>query len=211
MNLGRILRDEGITPAMIEKNQNLLIRVMKDTLDHEASIADSINESYRTALEYCIAGSENEVRNRSVFHGQGRFLVGPSTISERDSTTLFGSAPPSVAMFPSESLQRHLTDTDLLDHDANVASGMSSLLEEMSADNYKAHDLANDFTEAEELTDAEVATMIDDTEDFLSAPTRHPPKSRYILEKEAVLPVQYLYGQEHRRRELFKLCRASES
>ena len=55
----------------------------------------------------------------------------------------------------------------------------------MSGDNSKAHDFASDFIEAEELTDADVATTIVDAEDSLSA------ISVTILEKEGVL--QYLY------------------
>jgi len=43
MNLGRTLREEGITPRMIKKNQNLLIRAMKDTLCNKASPSGSLN------------------------------------------------------------------------------------------------------------------------------------------------------------------------
>ena len=114
MNLGMILRNEGITPRMIEKNRSLLIKVMKESLDHEASIANSFNGSYQTALEYPIAGSDTEVRNRSVPHNQENFSVESCTISERDSATLFGSAPPSVTAFSSGFLQRYSMDADPL-------------------------------------------------------------------------------------------------
>ena len=45
MDLGRLLRAEGITPAMIEENRELLVRAMKTSLEEGVSPA----QSYRTA------------------------------------------------------------------------------------------------------------------------------------------------------------------
>ncbi|KAM0795330.1 hypothetical protein BDR22DRAFT_615181 [Usnea florida] len=47
MELGRLLRDEGITPAMIRENRELLVNAMKSTLK-----AESVLESYVTAPEH---------------------------------------------------------------------------------------------------------------------------------------------------------------
>ena len=135
MSLGRDLRKEGITPGMIQKNQSLLIRAMKSTLNKATSLTGSIDESYKTAHEY-------------------------QSFSQRYSAPILGSAPPSVAKFPSEFLQRQAPDS--LDHEENIASGIDFLLEGMSGDNFTALDPGNDFTETNELTDAEVTQFMND-------------------------------------------------
>jgi hypothetical protein len=162
MNLGRTLREEGITPRMIKKNQNLLIRAMKDTLCNKASPSGSLNESYQTAFEYHVTSPDDEALSASVNQTEGRLLSQPYT-SPHDSVSLFGSAPPSVATFSSEFLQRHVSSTGPLDHDQNIASGIKSLLQGMNGGNVEAHDY-NDFIEAEELTDADVITMTQNIE-----------------------------------------------
>lgn len=47
MELGRLLREEGITPKMIKKNQNKMVRAMKQTLVQSSSS----NSSFQTAFE----------------------------------------------------------------------------------------------------------------------------------------------------------------
>ena len=157
VNLGRTLRKEGITPAMIGKNQSLLVRAIKDTLGRATSLADSFDQSFKTAHEY-------------------------QSFSQRDPASLLGSAPPSVATFSTEFLQRHATITNPLDHDENIASGMNSLLEGMSGDDVLAHGLENDFTEADELTDADVATMMHNLEDLPSVLPQIHPESENICD-----------------------------
>ena len=52
MELGRLLRDEGITPDMIQDNRGLLIDAMKNTLRNKTVLAESASESYATAPEH---------------------------------------------------------------------------------------------------------------------------------------------------------------
>ena len=162
MNLGRILRREGITPAMIEDNQNLLIKAMKDTLGRDAALAESVGDSYRTAFEYRITGSIEQASNPSYIPRRDPFSIRPQSASQPGSAQLLSSGLPSAATFSPEFLQRHTTSIDALDAEENVVDGMNSLLEGMNGD----HDLGNDFIEAEELTDADVTKMMHDAEDF---------------------------------------------
>lgn len=162
MNLGRTLQEEGITPGMIKKNQNLLIRAMKDTLYREATLSDSFNESYQTAFEYHVTGPDDEASRASNSQNVNRLSLQPYS-SPRGSVQMLGSAPPSVATFSSEFLQRHVSSTDPLDQVENIAIGMNSLLQGMNGDKVEAHDY-NDFIQAEELTDDDVIAMTQDVE-----------------------------------------------
>ena len=50
MELGRLLREEGITPNIISKNKGLLIQAMKKSIKNLSDSPDAA--SYKTALEY---------------------------------------------------------------------------------------------------------------------------------------------------------------
>lgn len=94
MELGRLLRDEGITPTMIRENRELLVNAMKSTLE-----AESLPESYSTAPEhnlnsYPLSGTES----RNLSHQD--FTSAFSSIS------LFRSAPPRSTGFTDAFLER---------------------------------------------------------------------------------------------------------
>lgn len=146
MELGRLLRDEGITPAMIQENRQLLVNAMKSTLE-----ANSIPESYVTAPEYnsnYCSLSDTESRNLSL----GDF---PSAVS---SVSLFGSAPPRSAGFTAAFLQRHSSAPGSLSQKQNVDNGMRSLLQGMDGGDSKVgkkHDGMDDV----ELEDVELESI----------------------------------------------------
>ena len=119
MELGRLLRDEGITPAMIRENRELLVNAMKSTLQVE-----SVPESYVTAPEYnshYCSLSDPEPTNLSL----GDF---PAVFS---SVSLLGSAPPRSASFTAAFLERHSSAPGSLNQKQNVDNGMRSLLHGM--------------------------------------------------------------------------------
>ena len=147
---------------MIEENQNLLIRAMKDTLGRDAALAESAGDSYQTAFEYRITGSIEEAPNPSSVPYRNPFSIRPQSALQPGSAQLLSSALPSAATLSPEFLQRHTTSIDALDAEENVVDGINSLLEGMNGDG----DLGNDFIEAEELTDADVTKMMHDAEDF---------------------------------------------
>ena len=118
MNLGRLLRAEGITPAIIQQNRDVLIRAMKITL--QASHPSSFPESYHTAHE------SFSYRYRS-FTGSSN-----SHLSFHSSTSILGSAPILGATFTDEFLDRHRV-TNSLDKETNVEDGIRSLLNGMTA------------------------------------------------------------------------------
>lgn len=127
MNLGRVLRAEGITPAMIEENHDLLVSAMKTQLSLDV-VAD---ESYRTAPEY--------PGDRPVDLGAGSSMslfasFNSNPYRETCSIPILGSAPPSVAAFPAEFLRRQGASAGTLDHKENVEHGMESLLQGMGMD-----------------------------------------------------------------------------
>lgn len=126
MELGRLLRDEGITPAMIQENRGLLVNAMKITLNNKVSLAESIPESYTTAPEYhtdySTTSSFSQSRNASYWDV-------PSVLSP---ISLPGSAQARSAGFPNGFLERQNGVTDSLDHEQNVDDGLQSLLQGMS-------------------------------------------------------------------------------
>ncbi len=126
MELGRLLRDEGITPDMIQKNRGLLVNAMKTTLKNETVLAESIPESYATAPEYhfdsITTSSVTQPRNAS-------HLDLPSVSSPM---SLLGSAPPRSAGFTDAFFERQHGPASSLDQKENVDHGMQSLLQEMN-------------------------------------------------------------------------------
>ena len=118
MNLGRLLRAEGITPAIIQQNHDVLIRAMKTTL--QESHLSSFPESYHTAHE------SFSYRYRSFTDSSN------SRPSFQSSTSILGSAPILGATFTAEFLDRHRA-TGSLDQETNVEDGIRSLLNGMTA------------------------------------------------------------------------------
>ena len=126
MELGRLLRDEGITPAMIRENREILVNAMKGTLKNE-TLAESVPESYATAPEYNSNNPTLSVtEERNAWHRGFTPTLSPMS--------LLGSAPPRSAGFTDAFLERQNAPTSSLDQRQNVDSGMRSLLEGMSDD-----------------------------------------------------------------------------
>lgn len=117
MNLGRILRAEGITPAMIKQNRDVLVKVMKTTLHEEEW--STTPQSYHTAYES--------------IPQHHRTLTQPSSIrtSAQASLNVLGSAPPKGATFTDDFLHRHHGLARSLEEGSNVDDGMQTLLHSM--------------------------------------------------------------------------------
>ena len=121
MELGRLLRDEGITPAMIKQHRSILVDTMKKALKTEASLAESSLQSYATAPEY-------QMEDTYPSATQPRRLSQPSYAPVCIPTSLLGSAPPRISGFRQDSfLERQSVQQ-------NVEDGMQSLLQGMSCD-----------------------------------------------------------------------------
>jgi len=131
MNLGRLLRAEGITPARIKQNPEILVKAMKTTLqDDELS---NTPQSYHTACE----SLPNHHSTFTDLNGSRSFA--------QDSVSLLSSAPPRGPIFTNEFLERHNGPARSLDQDANVKDGLRSLLQGM--DDYRLHDDPEDVNE----------------------------------------------------------------
>ena len=122
MNLGRLLRAEGITPAMIEENRELLVRAMKTSLEEGISPT----QSYRTAPQ----SFEEDYDSLSIAKSR-QSMAGPSSSA---SVSLLGSAPVVGATFPRAFLERHNVAARSLDKEQNVQDGMKSLLKGMDTE-----------------------------------------------------------------------------
>lgn len=116
MELGRLLRDEGITPSIISGNKRLLIETMKKAL--KDAVAASEPASFSTALEYQTPPS-----------AQGSWKPGTHPDA---SVGLFGSAPAPERSFFLRSPAPNINPSVLLDQEENVAGGIQSLLKGMS-------------------------------------------------------------------------------
>lgn len=117
MELGRLLRDEGITPNIITKNKGLLIQAMKKTLQENAGSPDAT--SFKTALEY---PSFPTPANHSLR------VVTPA----EHSMSLLSSAPSLGATFPEHFAARSSLPPTPLEHEVNVEDGMRSLMGAMT-------------------------------------------------------------------------------
>ena len=122
MDLGRLLRAEGITPAMIEQNRELLVRAMKSSLDEGFSPA----QSYRTAPQ-----SFEDDYDRM---GNAQSQQSMAKSSTWASTGLLGSAPVLRATFSRAFLERNNGAARSLDKEQNVQKGMKSLLKGMDTE-----------------------------------------------------------------------------
>lgn len=132
MNLGRLLRDEGITPAMIDQNRGLLIQAMKRSLERNPSLADSVPDSYHTAPEYHAPFARTGSRPCSVMSRS--FSSHNDHLSASNPVYVLGSAPPPDATFSNAFLARQETTPDSLDQHRNVDDGLQSLLQGMEID-----------------------------------------------------------------------------
>ena len=121
MNLGRLLRAEGITPAMIEENRELLVRAMKTSLEEDVSPP----QSYRTAPQ----SVEDDYDSLSIAQSR-QSMAGPSTSVEIS----LGTAPVLGATFSKAFLERHNGAVRSLDKEQNVQEGMKSLLKGMDTE-----------------------------------------------------------------------------
>ena len=146
MELGRLLRDEGITPAMIQKNRGLLLNAMKNTLRHETLSAGSTPQSYATAPEY---HAENNTTTLSVT--QPRNLSHQGLPSVSSAMSLLGSAPPRSSGFTEVFLERQNGAASSLDQEPNVNNGMQSLLQGMTCDEISRGSEWADSLELEEF------------------------------------------------------------
>ena len=146
MELGRLLRGEGITPAMIRANRELLVNAMKSTLK-----AESVPESYVTAPEYKLNSyplSVTESRNSS--H--------QDLASAFSSISLLGSAPPRSAGFTDAFLERQSSAPDSLNQKQNVDNGMQSLLQGMDGGDSRMGD-THDGMDDVDLEDLELKKL----------------------------------------------------
>ena len=123
MNLDRFLREEGITPAMISDNRDVLVKAMKTTLENEQ--LSSAAQSYYTANESFSASYQASHHAAS-------------------SADLFGSAPQLSATFTDGFLQRHNTAHRSLNQEGNLENGLQSLLVGMEENETNEHVNAHD-------------------------------------------------------------------
>lgn len=149
MELGRLLRNEGITPDMIQKNRALLVNTMKSALKNETPLAGSVPESYVTAPEYHV---DNGFTSSVTQRGKASHLGLPSVSSQ---VSLFGSAPPRSAGFTDAFLEKQNGAASSLDQEQNVDDGMQSLLQGMShaesIGEYQKDETLIDFDEVEDF------------------------------------------------------------
>ena len=122
MDLGRLLRAEGITPAMIQQNRELLVKAMKTSLEEGFSPA----QSYRTAPQ-----SFEDDYDRM---GNVQTKQSMTNSSNSASISLLGSAPVLGATFSRAFLERHNGAARSLDKEHNVQEGMKSLFKGMDTE-----------------------------------------------------------------------------
>ena len=126
MELGRLLRDEGITPAMIQNNRGLLIDAMKNTLRNKTLLAESASESYVTAPEH---HTDSITLSSAYRQRDSSYLVHSPVFSPM---SVLGSAPPRSSGFTDTFLARQKGAASSLDENQNVNDGMESLLQGMN-------------------------------------------------------------------------------
>lgn len=125
MELGRLLRNEGITPAMIQENRGILVNAMKTTLENQTLLAESTPQSYATAPEYHVdintSSSITQLRKASY----------RSVSPKPSSMSLLGSAPPRNVGFADGFFERHGA-AGSLNQKQNIEEGLESLLQGMT-------------------------------------------------------------------------------
>ena len=138
MELGRLLREEGITATIISENKSLLIQAMKKSLEEVAASLDAA--SFKTALEY------------QSFSTRLKSLKAAS--KAEGSMTLLSSAPTLGATFPDHFLARPDQFADCLEHEENIENGMRSLMGGMT-ESIHAADSSQQDGEKIDLTDGD--------------------------------------------------------
>lgn len=113
MELGRLLRDEGITPNVISNNKGLLIQAIKKSIQNLSDSPDAA--SYRTALEY---------QSFSIPAHRCLKVIPPA----EKSMSLLSSAPFLGATFSEDLLARSTQVSTCLEHEDNIEDGMRSLM-----------------------------------------------------------------------------------
>ena len=146
MELGRLLRDEGITPAMVQENRGLLINAMKNTLRNVNVLAESIPLSYVTAPEY------DSKHNSPLIGSPLRNVSLPEQSLVQDSISILGSAPPSNTGFMSKFLQREIDAASSLDQKQNVNDGIESLIQGMSCENNDSEEVTSDESDSGDVS-----------------------------------------------------------
>ena len=146
MNLGRLLRKEGITPIMIKQNRDVLVKAMKTSLD--VGYSPSTPESYQTALE-----SLSDFDRRSSIKDRRNIPSDDTFSPQQSSIGLLGSAPPRGATFTDDFLRRQKGPARSLDQKQNVEEGMQSLLQGMGLNNFDADVEENEIEDAVNLDD----------------------------------------------------------
>ncbi|CAF9914242.1 MAG: hypothetical protein ALECFALPRED_009505 [Alectoria fallacina] len=117
----QLLRDEGITPAMIQKNRGLLVNAVKATLKDEIFFLGRIGTTVIRDRAGIQCRQQHHVERHSI---EKRILPGPpfSLISPK---SLLGSAPPRSASFTDAFLQRQNGAASSLDQKQNVENGIT--------------------------------------------------------------------------------------
>ena len=113
MELGRLLREEGITPSLVSKNRSLLIKTMKRTLEDVAASPDIA--SFKTAVEYLSFSSP-----------AGQSLNASPAIM--DSASMLSSGPSRGAAFPEHLNALSRQPASYLEHEENIEDGIRSLM-----------------------------------------------------------------------------------
>ena len=117
MELGRLLRDEGISPGVIRDNNGLLILTMKKALEENIALSEA--SSFRTALEFQSPSSIRASRRNE---------------PQADvSLSLLGSAPAKNESLFDRSMASQTRPVSFLDRNGNVNEGMQSLIEGMES------------------------------------------------------------------------------
>ena len=138
MELGRLLREEGITPNVISNNKGLLIQAMKKSIQ---GLSDSPNiGSYSTALEY-----------QSVSTPAQRCLT-EFPLADR-SMSLLSSAPSLGETFSNDLLARSTQIQTCLEHEDNIEDGMRSLMGGMTDDSKPVETSEQPGVEMDDYTD----------------------------------------------------------
>ena len=146
MNLGRLLRKEGITPIMIKQNRDVLVKAMKTSLD--VGYSPSTPESYQTALE-----SLSDFDRRSSIKDRRNIPSDDTFSPQQSSIGLLGSAPPRGATFTDDFLRRQNGPARSLDQKQNVEEGMQSLLQGMGLNDLDADVEEDEIEDAGNLDD----------------------------------------------------------
>ena len=124
MELGRLLREEGITPKVVSKNKNLLIQNIKKSLEEMATSVDTA--SFRTALEH-----------QSLFTPARSHAN--AYLDTDYSISLLGSAPSLGATFPEHPVACSIQHSIHLELEDNIENGMKALVGGMTENKKSAN------------------------------------------------------------------------